>query len=337
MRITASVGRRTGAAVPPVAPDRRVRAVFLGSGSFAVPILEAVAAHPAVNLAAVVSAPDRRAGRGHAMRAVPVAELARGRGWRLDQPTRLRDRDAQTALLALDPEIILLADYGQIVPRALIEAPAHGALNVHPSLLPRHRGASPVPATILTGDRETGVTVIRMDAGIDSGPIVAQDRIAVADDETAPELEYRLALLGARVLVEVLGRWLSGSISPVPQPDEGVTLTRPLRREDGRLEWSRPAVELERQVRAYQPWPGSFTSWSAGTLIVWRARVVAPPSGDGTSQTGPGTVLALDGGVVVTTGSGALELVEVQLAGRRRMSGRELRNGYPQLVGERLT
>lgn len=317
--------------------DRRVRAVFLGSGSFAVPILEAAAAHSGLDLVAVVSAPDRPAGRGHGTRAVPVTELARQRGLPLQQPARLRDPDAQAALLALDPQIILLADYGQIVPRALIEAPAHGALNVHPSLLPRHRGASPVVATILAGDRESGVTVIRMDAGIDSGPIVAQQRTAVSDDETAPELEHRLALFGMRVLGEVLGPWLAGTISPAAQPEDGVTLTRPLRREDGRLDWSRPAAELERQVRAYQPWPGSFASSSAGTLILWRARVIALPAGDLNVALEPGTVLALDRSIAVRSGSDALELVEVQLAGRRRMSGGELRNGYPQLVGERLT
>jgi methionyl-tRNA formyltransferase len=314
----------------------RVRTVFLGSGSFALPIVEAVARHPALDIVAVVSAPDRPAGRGHAVRAVPVAEIARQRGWPLQQPARLRDPDAQAALLALEPQIILLADYGQIVPRALIDAPEHGALNVHPSLLPRHRGASPVAATILAEDRESGVTVIRMDAGIDSGPIVAQRRTAVADDETTPDLEQRLAVLGARVLDEVLGPWLAGAISPVPQPGEGVTLTHPLRRADGRLDWTRPAADLERQVRAYQPWPGSHASTSAGTLTVWQARVVPSSAGDGDSRVEPGTVLALDRGMAVMTGSGALELVEVQLAGRRRTSGRELRNGYPQLVGERV-
>jgi methionyl-tRNA formyltransferase len=319
-----------------VDPDRRVRAVFLGSGSFAVPIAEAVAKHPALEVVAVVSAPDRPAGRGQRIRAVPVAELARQRGLPLQQPARLRDPDAQAALLALDPQLILLADYGQIVPRALIDAPAHGALNVHPSLLPRYRGASPVAATILAGDRESGVTVIRMDAGIDSGPIVAQERTAVADDETAPELEHRLAELGARVLGAVLEPWLAGRIEPPPQPSEGVTLTHPLRRGDGHLEWSRPSADLERQVRAYVPWPGSFATSSAGSLTVWRARVVAPPAGDENAAAEPGTVLALDRGIAVMTGSDALELVEVQLAGRRRMSGRELRNGYPQLVGERL-
>ncbi len=318
-------------------PDRRVRAVFLGSGSFAVPIAEAVAKHPALEVVAVVSAPDRPAGRGQRTRAVPVTELARARGLPLQQPARLRDPDAQAALLALDLQLILLADYGQIVPRALIDGPAYGALNVHPSLLPRHRGASPVAATILAGDRESGVTVIRMDAGIDSGPIVAQERAAVADDETAPELEHRLAGLGARVLGDVLEPWLGGRIDPRPQPSEGVTLTHPLRRGDGHLEWSRPAADLQRQVRAYVPWPGSFTSSSGGTLTVWRTQIVTAPVGDVNGATEPGTVLALDRGIAVLTGSGALELVEVQLAGRRRMSGRELRNGYPQLVGERLT
>ena len=323
-------------------PDRATRTVFLGSGAFALPILEAVAGHPAVELVGVVGAPDRPAGRGHRRREVPVAAIARERGWPLLQPARLRAPEAVATVLALRPELLVLADYGQIVPASLLGAPDHGALNVHPSLLPRHRGASPVTAAILAGDREAGVTLIRMDAGVDSGPIVAQESVGISGDETAPELEARLAELGAQVLSDAIGPWLGGAIEARPQPVAGVTVTHPLRREDGRIEWTRPATEIERQIRAYQPWPGSFTSSPIGTFAIWVAHPIGPgvaspaaPSDDG-QGTPAGTVVASDGGLAVTTGSGLLELLEAQPAGRRRMSGRELRNGYPSLLGQRV-
>ncbi len=317
-----------------------MRTVFLGSGEFALPILEVVAVHPSTDLVGVVSAPDRSAGRGHRARAVPVATLARERGWPLLQPMRLRDPDASASVLELGPGLLVLADYGQIVPASLLGTPP-GALNVHPSLLPRHRGASPVPATILAGDRETGVTVIRMDTGVDSGPIVAQERVPLGGHETAPELERQLATVGARVLAGVLEAWLAGAIEARPQPEEGATVTRPLHRVDGRIDWTRPATAIERQVRAYQPWPGSFTDTSVGTLTVWSAQAGEGDAGKGDTGAGaagppPGTVIPLDGGIAVVTGAGTLELLEAQLAGRRRMSGRELRNGYRGLIGTRL-
>jgi methionyl-tRNA formyltransferase len=315
-----------------------VRAVFLGSGAFAVPIVDAVAAHPALALVAVVSTPDRPAGRGHRPHAVPVARLARERGWPLLQPARLRDPAAIDQLIALGAGLFVLADYGRIVPPALVDAPVHGALNVHPSLLPRHRGASPIAATILAGDEETGVTIIRMDAGVDSGPIVAREEVAVLAGETAPQLEARLAALGARLLSTTLDPWLADAITPRAQPPDGATMTRVLRREDGRLEWSRSAAALERQVRALQPWPGSFTASSRGRLTIWQA-VIAPPTPAptaGTVASAPGTVLAAGRGIAVACGDGVLELLEVQPAGRGRMSGRDLRNGHPDLVGSRL-
>lgn len=309
-----------------------VPTVFFGSGAFAVPVVEALAAHGSVRLVAVVSAPDRPAGRGRRTRAVPVAALARSHGWPLLQPARLRDAAAVAAVLATKAELSVLADYGRIVPPELVDAPRFGALNVHPSLLPRHRGASPVVAAILAGDTEAGVTIIRMDAGVDTGPIVAQERVTVAGDETAAELEARLADLGARLLEGLLEGWLQGSIVARAQAVAGATVTPVLRREDGRLDWHRDAAMLERQVRAYQPWPGSFSGSPLGRLIVWRAAV--RPGGH--SDVAAGAVVSTPGGLVVACGSGWLELLEVQPAGRPRMSGRDLLNGHPELVGTRL-
>jgi methionyl-tRNA formyltransferase len=309
-------------------------------------------------LVGVVSAPDRPAGRGGSSRAVPVAVRARDAGLTLLQPVRVRSADALEALAALVPGLGVLADYGQIVPPAVLALPRFGILNVHPSLLPRHRGATPVAATILAGDREAGVTVIRMDAGLDTGPIVAAEAWPLAGTETAPELEARAAAAGAALLLRSLGGWLDGSLVARPQDDAGATSTRPLRRDDGRLDPALGAEALERQVRAYQPWPGSFLETPAGRLVVWRASPVAagvsaagrPPEGsqhghgspvaDGGGSAAPraiqppGELVPVGRGLALVTATAPLVLAEVQLAGRRRMSGEELRRGYPGLVRE---
>jgi methionyl-tRNA formyltransferase len=303
----------------------RPRTVYLGSGAFGVPSLRALAAAPAIELVGVVTAPPRPSGRGRQLRSTPIDEEAA----RLDIPTVLRPRllrapEAVAELLALEPDLLVLADFGQLVPAALLEVPL-GALNLHPSLLPRHRGASPVPATILAGDERTGVTLMRMDEGLDTGPIVAVRETTLTGTETAPELEERLAGEGAELLAATLPAWLAGDIEPRPQAADAVTLTRPLRRDDGRLDPARSAAELERQVRAYQPWPGSWLQTPAGRLTVWAAR---PTAGEGT----PGVLVRVGAGLGLVTADGVLELVEAQLAGGRRMSSADLVRGRPSLV-----
>ncbi len=233
----------------------RTRTVFFGSGSFAVPVLARLSdAGPAgtvpVEVVAVVTAPPRPAGRSGELRPTPIAVLAGTQHLPVLTPATLRDEGALAELRAAGPELIVLADYGRLIPPAVLALPRHGALNLHPSLLPRHRGASPIPAAILAGDEHTGVTLMRMDEGMDSGPILAQREITLEGNEVAPELETMLAGVAADLLVEVLPAWLDGSLQAWPQPDEGVTMTRPLRRADGALDAMRMAVELERQVRA---------------------------------------------------------------------------------------
>lgn len=310
-------------------PGSPVRAVFLGSGGFALPVLAAVASAPEVELVGVVTAPARPAGRRGALRPTPVADAAAGLGIPILSPERLRAPDAVAAVLALHPELAVLADYGQIVPPPLLEL-AHGALNLHPSLLPRHRGATPIPATILAGDPEAGVTLFRMDAGLDSGPIVAAESWALTGRETGPELEARAATTAAGLLARSLGPWLRGELSARPQPDEGVTLTRPLRREDGRLDPERPAAELERRVRAHQPWPGSFVDSAIGRLVVWAADAAPAPDGD---RPEPGTFR--EDGFAAGAGTRLL-LHEVQPAGGRRMTWPELVRGRPAIVGSSI-
>jgi methionyl-tRNA formyltransferase len=292
-----------------------------------VPILERLLDRPALEVVGVVAAPDRPAGRGAGLQAVPVARLARENDLTLLQPARLRAPEAIAAVLKLRPDVGVLADYGQIVPAGLLDAVPHGVLNLHPSLLPRHRGATPIPAAILAGDEWTGVSLIRMDAGIDSGPIIAVGRVQLDGTEATPDLEVRLAATAADLVSRSIGPWLAGVLRAHPQPAEGVTLTRPLRRADGRLDPSLPAAMLERQVRAYRGWPGSFVETDAGRVVVLAASVA--PDVDAR----PGT-LVLDGaGLALATTSGALRLEGVLPAGGRPMSGAELLRGRPGLAG----
>ena len=302
---------------------RPARTVFIGSGPFAVPALRALATDPAVKIVGVVTAPPRPAGRGLEVVKTPVEEVARELGLTpVLTPRRLRDPAAIEEVLATKPALIVLADYGQIVPAPLLGV-RKGALNLHPSLLPRHRGASPIPATILAGDRETGVTLMRMDEGLDTGPIVAQVRSPVDDTEAAAGLEARLSDAAADLLTTWLSGWLRGDLPEQPQPAAGATLTKPLRREDGRLDPSRSAVELERQVRAYQPWPGSFVDTAKGRLAVWTADV-GPSEHQPAGRFGPRGLETVDGTLV---------LHEVQPAGGRRMPWVEFLRGRAGIVG----
>ena len=308
---------------------RRPRTIFIGTGAFAVPPLRALIDRPdLVDLVGVVTAPPRPAGRGGRLRRSPVHEAAAAAGIApILTPERLRAPDAVADVLDLSPDLIVLADYGQIVPAALL-APPFGALNLHPSLLPRHRGATPVPAAILAGDERTGVTLMQMDAGLDTGPIVAAREVPLTGIETAPELEARLAELGAELLIETVGPWIRREVEARPQAADGATLTRPLRRSDGQLDSARAAAELARQVRAYQPWPGSWLETAAGRLVVWAARPAPGPAVGGA----PGRLVPVGDGLALVTVDGILELLDVQPAGGRHMSGAELVRGRPGIL-----
>ena len=310
-------------------PDEgvRVRTVFLGSGRFAQPTLGRLAAHPSIEVVAVVTAPPRPVGRRQLETATPVEAGARELGLDVLTPARLREPAALADILGLEPDLVVLADYGQIVPVELLDLP-HGALNLHPSLLPRHRGATPIPAAILAGDRETGVSLMEMDAGLDSGPLVAVEHVSLAGDETTPALEARLAIVAAGLLARSLDPWLAGEIEPEPQPLDGVTLTRPLRRADGILDPELPAEQLERQVRAHLPWPGSFIEIDGDRLVVLEASV-APADGDDE----PGRLVPDRLGLALATRHGRLVLDEVQPSGGRPMSGDAFLRGRPSVLG----
>jgi methionyl-tRNA formyltransferase len=287
--------------------------------------MERLREHPDVDLVGVITARAKPAGRRAETKPTSIEAKATELGIEpILTPNRLRDPSSIAAVLELEPQLLVLADYGQIVPTELLEL-RHGALNLHPSLLPRHRGATPVPAAILAGDAETGVTLMQMDAGLDTGPIVAQEAVTVTGAETSPLLEERLAAMAAELLEAEIGPWIRGETAPRPQPEAGATMTPPLRREDGRLDVRSSAAELERRVRAYQPWPGSFVDTPVGRLIVWAAAPevdpVAPARGRFDAR-----------GLGVGDGE-RLRLDEVQPAGGTRMSWEAFVRGRPSIVG----
>jgi methionyl-tRNA formyltransferase len=305
------------------------RTVFIGTGGFGVRALDVLASLPDVRIVGIVSAPPRPAGRRQELTPTPIAETAARLGLApILTPDRLRDAAAILDVLELSPDLVVLADYGRIVPPPLLGT-RHGALNLHPSLLPRHRGATPVPATILAGDSETGVSIIRMDEGVDTGPIVAVAREPLFGHETTPELESRLAAVAADLLATTVGPWVRGEIEARPQDATLATHTRPLTREDGRLDPTWPAVTLERAVRAHLPWPGSFIETGLMGRLIVRSATVGPSA----SIDGPGHLVADDDGLALTTVDGRLRFGQVQLEGRRTMDAPTLRRGAPGLVG----
>ncbi len=300
----------------------------MGTPEFALPTLEKLATH--YSLVGVVTQPDRPAGRGRRLTASPVKEFALAEGIPVFQPERLRGVEAIEHLRAWVPDLIVVAAYGQILRPAVLEIPRFGVLNVHASLLPRWRGAAPVQAAILAGDTITGVTIMKMDEGLDTGPILAQREVPIAPGETGGALEARLAEIGAQLLLEVLPDYLSGRLQPQPQPAEGVTITHRLSAEAAGIDWTRPAVELERHVRAFAPTPGAFTDWNGVRLKVLQSEVLAA---DEIAPAAPGTVFLWHKSPAVMTGEGALVLVQVQVAGKRPMNGELFVRGRKDILG----
>lgn len=295
------------------------RIAFLGTGAFGVPLL-ARAAEMADELL-VISQPDRPAGRRLQLRSTPVTTWAREHDIRVATPTRLRSDEARDALRSYGPDGLVLVAYGQLVPQDILDLAGRPPLNVHPSLLPRHRGAAPVAGTILAGDGEGGVTLMVMTAELDAGPIVAQWPVTLTGRETTPELEARLADMAAEVVPPSLERWAGGDTPQAPQDDAKATLVRPFTRRDGWVDWRAPAIEIDRQVRALQPWPGAWTTLDDRRLHVRRARPVAGVDDVPIGALLPGEVPC------VACGRGALALEVVQPEGRPSMAADAWRRG----------
>jgi methionyl-tRNA formyltransferase len=306
-----------------------LRLVFMGTPAFAVPCLDSLAA-AGHEIAAVYSQPPRPAGRGHRERPGPVHAFALERGWPVRTPTSLKDQAACAAFRALAADAAVVVAYGLLLPAAVLQAPRLGCFNVHASLLPRWRGAAPIQRAILAGDAETGITIMAMDEGLDTGPIVLQQRLAVGTEETAGSLHDRLAAAGGPLMVRALEGLADGTIVSHPQTSEGVTYAAKISRDEARLDWSRPARALERRVRAFNPWPGAFTVLADERIKVLAAAVVADGGG-----APPGTVL--DDRLTVACGVDALRLRSVQRPGRAALPAEDLLRGFPVPAGTMLT
>lgn len=313
--------------------------VFIGTPAFAVPALQRVAA--AYEVSAVFTQPDRPAGRGRASTAPAVKAAAEELGLPVYQPASLKDGGVIDQIRALAPEAIVGVAYGQLIVPQVLAIPPRGVLNVHPSLLPRWRGASPVAAAIVAGDEETGVTIMLMDEGLDSGAILSQVARAVSDLETTGSLTEALAREGADLLADTLPRWLAGEIEPRPQDDSQATVSRRLSKEDGRIDWTETATEIWRRVRAYNPWPGAHSSLDGAAMRFWRAWPLDTESGEptGTVVAAPEVLPAAAAGAafVVQTGRGTLAVLEAQRPGKRSLASADLLRGMPELIEQRFS
>ncbi|MFZ0486460.1 MAG: methionyl-tRNA formyltransferase [Arenicellales bacterium] len=307
-----------------------MRIVFAGTPEFAVPALKALVA-ARHDVEAVVTQPDRPAGRGRRTISGPVKDCALALGLDVRQPAGLKDPSLLADIRVLQPQVIVVVAYGLLLPRALLELPDHGCINVHASLLPRWRGAAPIQRAVEAGDPETGVTIMRMEAGLDTGPMLARRVIPITSRDTGGTLHDRLAALGAELLVETLGRLDTGSVQAVPQDDRLATYAPKITTEDARLDWHRSAARIERQVRAMNPWPVVRTHHRDHQVRVWEAVVVSGSGGV------PGEIIRLGrDGVDVACGDGVLRLTGLQREGGKPLSAFEFLNGYRLEVGEKF-
>lgn len=312
------------------------RIVFFGTAPLAGTSLEALAAHPGFELLAAVTQPDKPKGRDLALLPTPVKAAALKLGLPVLQPPRAREPAFLDQIRALQPDLIVVVAYGQILTQALLDIPRHGCLNVHTSILPRHRGAAPIQWAILSGDQETGVTLMKMDAGMDTGPILAIEATPIGPEENSQMLHDRLASIGAALLVRSIPAYIEGALEPKPQAGQA-TYTRKIEKQDGLIDWSQPAREIALKVRAFDPWPGAFT-FQAGTepkrlIKLWQA-VAEETSGP------PGSLLESNQsnreGLLIGCGVGALRVKTLQPEGRRRMSAAEFAAGHPLVKGQEL-
>ncbi len=311
------------------------RIVFMGTPDFAVPTLRSLherAEEQAWQVVAVVAQPDRPAGRGNKLVASLVKQYALAQNIPVLQPTSFRKQpEIVDELRALTPDLLVVAAYGLILPKSVLQIPTFGAINVHASRLPAYRGASPIATAILDGQRATGVSIMLMDEGMDTGAVLAQTHEPIQPDDTTVTLTVRLAEQGAQQLVEILPRWLAGELPPIPQSElpGTVSICRLIAKEAGLIDWRQPAAQIERMTRAYTPWPSAFTTWQNEVFKIWQAAVIP-------GRTEPGRIVAIPSGVAVGTGDHLLGLRMVQPAGKRSMDIRSFLNGAPDFIGDHL-
>lgn len=308
-----------------------MRIIFAGTPTFAAVALRALLAAPH-HVVLVLTQPDRPSGRGLEVKTSEVKRVALEHGLAIDQPASLREEAVVARLATARADVLVVAAYGLVLPPAVLGVTPRGCINIHASLLPRWRGAAPIQRALLAGDAETGISIMQMDAGLDTGPVLLERRVRIADDDTAGTLEARLAAAGAEAIVTALGAIEQGRLVARPQPEAGVTYAHKISRDEARLDWSRPAVELERAVRAYDPAPGAYTTLAGQPLKIWRACVrVDFPAAE------PGTVVSsADGMLAIACGQGTLSVSELQRAGGRRQPVAEFLRGHAIAPGTRL-
>jgi methionyl-tRNA formyltransferase len=311
-----------------------LRIIFMGTAELSCASLQALAGDAKFQVAAVVTQPDRPKGRDLKPQPSPVKSLALRLGPPVLQPERVRDEKFIAELRALQPDLIVVVAYGQILPPAILNVPRHGCLNVHTSLLPKYRGAAPIQWAIANGDTETGITLMKMDAGLDTGPIVSQCRTAIQPEDDSATLHDRLARLGAELLVLTIPDFAAGDIQPAPQPDAGVSYAAKIKKEDGRIDWNQLARVIGNRLRAFTPWPGAFTFYPGQPkphlLKIWKVEVVEKSGGGG-------EILSADKtGIVVGCGEHALRILELQREGGRRLTAAEFLAGHALKVGEKF-
>lgn len=304
-----------------------IKVVFMGTPEFAVPSLQRLI--QTQNVVGVVTQPDRPAGRGRQLRPSPVKTAAEKAGIQVYQPKSLRSAESIAPLETWRPEVIVVAAFGQILRPHVLNLPLFGCINVHASLLPRWRGASPIQHAIMAGDETTGITLMRMDEGLDTGPIFQQESLPIYDDDTAAALHDRLAELGADLLGRCLDDIVSGKVQETAQDDALVTYAPLIKKDDGRLDWQRPSLELGRHVRAMTPWPGAFSTWQDQNIKILACR----PTSETKSSAQPGQVFSRSDAVLVQAGDGALRLDKLQLAGKKALSAIDFIHGQPDFIG----
>ena len=308
-----------------------MKLIFMGTPEYTVPVLAALA-DAGHEIVGVYTQPDRPSGRGNKTTPPAVKQYAMERGLRVFQPESLKPQAVKAEMATLAPEAIVVAAYGLFLPKATLELAPLGALNIHPSMLPKYRGPSPITTAILNGDLKTGVTIMKLDSGMDTGPIIAQREATIKPDETTPELTERLFRLGSVLLTEVLPLWKAGIIHAEPQDRSAATVTELLSKEDGDIDWTKDAASIARQVRAFQPWPGTYTHWEGKMVKVLEASAVG--AGDGKQ---PGSAALLPTGeMAISTGSGILVVRRLQMEGKKPATAREFAQGYPAFVGGRV-